>query len=225
MKLSIIMPVYNEKNTIRVILDKILPLDLYKEIIIVDDFSTDGTREILRELKTENIQVIYHEKNMGKGSAIRTGINYASGEYMVVQDADLEYEPAEYENLLKPILEGTAKVVYGSRFMGKRKSMYTLHFWGNKFLTLAANILYGSKLTDMETCYKMIPLSLAREINHRANGFEFDPEITAKILKRSIKIHEVPISYKGREFHEGKKISWKDGIKHLWTLLKYKIID
>lgn len=229
MKLSIIMPVYNEKATIREILKRVRAVDvgMEKEIIVVDDGSKDGTREILREEESRgDIKVLYHEKNMGKGAAVRTGIASATGDFVIIQDADLEYDPQDYPALLKPLLEGKTEVVYGSRFLGGYgSSMLSWHRFGNKFLTAATNLLYGSSLSDMETCYKAFKASVIKSIPLRSNRFEIEPEITAKILKRGYKILEVPIRYRGREFHEGKKISWKDGFSALWTLLRYRFAE
>lgn len=225
MKLSVIVPVYNEKNTLRQIIDRVQAVDLEKEIIIVDDCSSDGTRDILPSFTKQNIKVFLQDKNQGKGAAIRRGIEEATGDYVIIQDADLEYDPQEYLKLVIPIIEGKAQVVYGSRFLGAHKFSTLSHFLGNKMLTWITDLLYESTLTDMETCYKLIPAKLIKSIPLRANRFDFEPEITAKILKRGIKIKEIPISYKGREFSEGKKISWKDGFAAIWALLKYRFYD
>jgi len=222
-KLSVIIPVFNESKTIKEIIEKVKAVDIEKEIIVVDDFSTDGTREILKQI--EGVKLIFHEKNKGKGAAIRSGIAAVTGSYVIIQDADLEYDPEEYHKVLAPILRGEAQVVYGSRFSGEIKHMSLTHSLGNKFLTLATNILYGAGVTDMETCYKMIKADILKNLKLKANRFEFEPEVTVKILKRGIKIQEVPISYKGRKWLEGKKITWRDGITALWTLLKYRFID
>jgi len=227
MKLSVIIPVYNEASTIRRILDRVRAVDLEKEIILIDDGSTDGSRELLKELATEDpsLKVIYHERNHGKGAALRTGFQAATGDYVIVQDADLEYDPEDYHLVVKPVLEGRAEVVYGSRFMGSYEDMTTLHYWGNRLLTFLTNLLYGVRLTDMETCYKLIPTVLIQSVRIRSDRFNFEPEITAKILKRGHKICEVPISYAGRQFSEGKKITWRDGIVALWCLVKYRFVD
>ena len=223
------MPVYNEKATIREILKRVRAVDvgMEKEIIVVDDGSKDGTREILREEESRgDIRVLYHERNLGKGAAVRTGIASATGDFVIIQDADLEYDPQDYPALLKPLLEGKAEVVYGSRFLsGSGSSMISWHRFGNKFLTAVTNLLYGSSLSDMETCYKAFKASVIKSIPLRSNRFEIEPEITAKILKRGYKILEVPIRYRGREFHEGKKISWKDGFSAIWTLLRYRLAE
>ncbi|MBI4452010.1 glycosyltransferase family 2 protein [Candidatus Woesearchaeota archaeon] len=230
-KLSIIMPVYNEKATILKIIGKVKKaktLNFAKEIIVVDDFSKDGTRDILKKLKDKSIKIVYHEKNKGKGSAIRTGLKQATGDIILIQDADLEYDPNDYEKLLKPIVENKTKVVYGSRFEMITKNlskMYKLHYAGNLFLTLLTNMLYGVKITDMETCYKAFRKEVLNGINLKAARFDFEPEITAKILKKGYKIHEVPINFYGRKFAEGKKITWVDGIKAVYYLVKYRFVD
>jgi glycosyltransferase involved in cell wall biosynthesis len=225
MKLSIIIPTYNEAQTIKEILRQIKAVKLpwQKEIIVVDDYSTDQTPQILK--KITGIKFIRHSHNQGKGSAIRTGIKQATGDYIIIQDADLEYDPREYQLLLQPVIDGKAKVVYGSRFTGQRRNMFFWHWIGNKFLTLVTNVLYNTTLSDMETCYKLIPRRLLISLKLKAKRFEFEPEVTAKILKQGIRIWEVPISYAGREFDEGKKISWKDGLPALWTLIKYRFVD
>ncbi|MFN7974242.1 MAG: glycosyltransferase family 2 protein [Acidobacteriota bacterium] len=226
-KLSIVIPVYNEVATVAAIVGKLEALELgpiEKEIILVDDGSTDGTRPLLEGMRGRH-NVILHEKNHGKGGAIATGITAATGDYLLVQDADLEYEPGEIPKLLKPVLEGRAVVVYGSRFTGERKNMFFHHYVGNKFLTFLTDFLYNTSLSDMETCYKLVPIDLVRSLELRAKRFNFEPEITAKILKRRVRIYEVPISYTGREFEEGKKITWRDGFAALWTLLKYRFTD
>ncbi|WP_322801666.1 glycosyltransferase family 2 protein [Thermoflexus sp.] len=227
MRLSVIIPVYNERATIREILRQVRAVGLADEIIVVDDGSTDGTREILEEeARSGDIRVIYHERNMGKGAAVRTGIAHATGDILLIQDADLEYDPRDYPRLIRPILEGRASVVYGSRFLGPRKAMLFWHMIGNKFLTLVTNLLYDAILSDMETGYKVFRAEVVRGIPLHARGFEFEPEITAKILKRGYRIFEVPISYYGREFREGKKIRpIRDGLKALWTLIKYRFVD
>jgi glycosyltransferase involved in cell wall biosynthesis len=229
MKLSIVMPVYNEQQTLSEILKQVRDVKLEgieKEIIVVDDGSTDGSRDILAtEATAGDLQVLYHEKNRGKGAAVRTAIEHATGDLIVIQDADLEYDPRDYPNLVRPILEGRVAVVYGSRFLGPRKAMLFWHMLGNKLLTLTTNILYNAILSDMETCYKCFRADVIKDIPLHARRFEFEPEITAKVLKRGHRIFEVPISYYGREFDEGKKISWRDAPIAFWTLLKYRFVD
>ena len=231
MKLSILMPVYNEEKTIRQILRRVLDVSLpgiEKEIVIVDDCSGDNTREILGKINDKRVRVFYHEINKGKGTAIRTALGEATGDLIIVQDADLEYDPEDYRNVLKPIIDGKADVVYGSRIDVIKKNldkMYKLHYLGNVFLTLVTNILYGSKITDMETCYKAFKRDVIKGMKLRARRFDFEPEITAKILKKGHRIKEVPISFHGRKFDEGKKITWRDGIKAVYYLVKYRFID
>ncbi len=228
MKLSIIIPVYNERNTVREILRRVRAVDLgkvEKEIIVVDDGSTDGTSDILNFEADSSTRVVRHSKNMGKGAAVRSALPYVTGDYIIIQDADLEYDPDDYLALLRPVLKGKAEVVYGSRFTGEHRNMLFWHMLGNKFLSLITNILYDSTLSDMETCYKLISKKIIDDITIKSNGFDFEPEITAKILKKGIRIYEVPISYAGREYHEGKKIKWFDGIIALWTLIKYRFVD
>lgn len=221
-KLTVVIPVYNEQRSLLAIVDKVRAVAIDKEIILVDDFSTDGTRDLLKRLSQQGLIVLYHEKNMGKGAALRTGFRHATGDYVIVQDADLEYDPNDYPSLLQPILEGQADVVYGSRFSGNRSNMMSLHSFGNKFLTWLTNLLYRTSITDMETCYKLFPRSTIQSIPIECNRFNFEPEITAKILKRGLRIVEVPISYAGRSFSEGKKITWRDGFAAMWTLVKYR---
>ncbi|HAO92522.1 MAG: glycosyl transferase [Deltaproteobacteria bacterium GWC2_56_8] len=225
MRLSVVIPVYNEKNTVKDILSRVKAVAIEKEIILIDDCSTDGTREILKELAGEGETVIFHERNMGKGAALRTGFAHVTGDYCIVQDADLEYDPEDYHKLIAPVLKGKAEVVYGSRFTGEHRNMFFHHWVGNKFLTLVTNLLYNTTISDMETCYKLFRSDIIKSVNIRSNRFNFEPEITAKVLKKGFRIYEVPISYAGREFSEGKKITWKDGISALWTLLKYRFVD
>jgi glycosyltransferase involved in cell wall biosynthesis len=249
MKLSILIPCYNEINTIRDIVERARAVELClrvwdgpyhpdhsegmndvvvdREIVIVDDGSVDGTRDLLAQLEClPDVFVYYHAKNTGKGGAVRTAIEKATGDIMVVQDADLEYDPRDFPALLQPILEGRSQVVYGSRFLGgPRKTMFFSHMLGNKLLTLCANILFDTILSDMETGYKVFTREVACQLRLNSRGWGFDPEITAKILKRGYRIYEVPISYTGREFNEGKKISWRDGLTVLWTLMKYRVSE
>lgn len=246
MKLSIIMPVYNERATIEEIVHRVRavdltvdldslnsefngPITLERELVIVDDGSTDGTREILNAWRAQqptDMQIIFHEQNGGKGAALRTGFEHATGDILVIQDADLEYDPRDYVKLLAPLLEGRTPVVYGSRFMGgPRRAMRLSHTWGNKLLTICTNLLFGTSLSDMETCYKCFRRDVIANMPLRSRRFEIEPELTAKILKRGFSIFEVPISYNGRDFEEGKKISWKDGFAAVRTLLKYRFVD
>jgi len=239
MKLSIIIPVYNEEKTLLKLLKKVEEVNLpsfkgkviEKEIILVDDCSKDKSREILKKIEKKH-KVLYHKKNMGKGTALRTGLEHITGDIILIQDADLEYNPEDYPKLIKPILEGKTKVVYGSRFKSKKghfKKMhltYMLHSVGNWGLTLITSILFFTKLTDMETCYKVFTKDVLNKIGKlRAKRFDFEPEITAKILKKGFKIKEVPINYYSRDFSEGKKITWRDGIKAVWYIIKYRFVD
>jgi glycosyltransferase involved in cell wall biosynthesis len=228
MRLSIIMPVFNEKATIKEILRQVRSVDLGeidKEIIVVDDGSSDGTSDILKLEADSSIKVIIHKKNQGKGAAIRTGLAEARGDMLIIQDADLEYDPEDIKKLIDPMLKGKAKVVYGSRFTGERRNMFFWHYVGNRFLSLITNVLYNTTLSDMETCYKLFSRESLDGVLIKSNKFDFEPEITAKILRRGIRIYEVPISYMGRELHEGKKISWRDGVPALWALIKYRFVS
>jgi glycosyltransferase involved in cell wall biosynthesis len=221
-KLSVVIPVYNEKKSLLEIIRRVQSVPIEKEIILVDDFSTDGTRDLLRDLEKQQFKVLYHERNQGKGAALRTGFLHATGEFVIVQDADLEYDPNDYPKLLKPILDGKADVVYGSRFSGHRTNMTSLHTLGNLFLTAITNLFYRTSITDMETCYKLFRRETIQGIRIESNRFNFEPEVTAKLLKRGLRILEVPISYSGRSFSEGKKITWRDGFSAVWTLVKYR---
>lgn len=225
--LSIIIPVYNEQDTIEKVLKNIIKLELFgfrKEIIIVDDCSTDKTSLILKKYAGNNIQLFTHSRNTGKGSAIKTGISVSKGKFIIIQDADLEYDPKDIQKLLRAALLHKGKIIYGSRFLEKNNDMVFGHKQANQILTLITNCLYGSKLTDMETCYKLIPREVLNKIQIESSRFNFEPEITAKILKMGKDIFECPISYEKRSFSEGKKIRWYDGVSAIWTLLKYKFI-
>ncbi len=226
-KLSVIVPVYDERNTVVEIVRRMRAVDLpvELEIVIVDDGSTDGTREVLRQLADSTVRVISHDVNRGKGAAIRSGLAQVTGDLVLVQDADLEYDPEDWPKLLNPIMRGKARVVYGSRFTGERRNMLFLHWVGNRFLSLVTNVLYNTTLSDMETCYKLIDRRVIDRLQLRSQRFEIEPELTSKILKLGVRIYEVPISYAGREFHEGKKITWRDGFLALWTLVKYRFRD
>jgi glycosyltransferase involved in cell wall biosynthesis len=227
--LTVVIPCYNEAPTIAKILQHVLAVGLANEIIIVDDGSTDGTRDILASIEAEryaNVRVIYHQHNQGKGAALRTGFSAAQSDVILIQDADLEYDPRDYPVLMKPMEEGISKVVYGSRFLGgPRKAMNFWNMVANKILTLTTNVLYNAILSDMETCYKVFRREVVKDMKIRARGFEFEPEFTAKVLKQGIRIYEVPISYNGREWNEGKKIKWHDAPKALWALVKYRFMD
>jgi glycosyltransferase involved in cell wall biosynthesis len=242
MKLSVIVPVYNERDTVAEILRRVRAVGLKvpigfgpedgsivkmeREIVVVDDGSADGTRDILHGMEDDpDLRLVLHQENQGKGAAVRTGLQQASGDVMLIQDADLEYDPRDYPSMLQPILEGRSQVVYGSRFRGgPTKAMFFWHMVGNRLLTLVTNVLYDSILSDMETCYKVFTREVADQLDLRASGWGFDPEITAQILKLGYRIYEVPITYTGREFHEGKKIGWGDGLTVLWTLIKYRFL-
>lgn len=227
-KITVLIPVYNELNTLETILKKVEETNLCgleKEIILIDDYSTDGTRDILKNLESK-YKVLYHDKNMGKGAALKTGFANMTGDIVIIQDADLEYEPKDYENLVKEVYEGNADIVYGSRLMGKPDDSFIwTHLWGNRLITFVANILYGQKLTDIETCYKVFRRELLDGVDVKSHRFDFEPEITAKMLKKKAKFMELPISYSGRGHDEGKKITWKDGFGAIWALIKYRFVD
>ena len=227
MKLSVVIPVFNEKSTILEILRRVRAADPPKEIIVVDDCSTDGTREMLRDLPpSEDLIVVLQPRNMGKGAALRAGFERVRGDIVVVQDADLEYDPSEYPILIQPILAGKADVVYGSRFLGgPHRVLLFWHSVGNRVLTTLSNMLTDLNLTDMETCYKVFRADVLRKIRMRENRFGFEPEFTAKIARARCRVYEVPISYSGRDYSEGKKIGWKDGVAAIYFILKYRFVD
>jgi glycosyltransferase involved in cell wall biosynthesis len=225
--LSVIVPVFNERATVVEIVRRMRAVELpvEREIVVVDDGSDDGTGAVLTQLRDSTVRVVKHAQNRGKGAAIRTGLESSSGDLVLVQDADLEYDPEDWPRLLAPVLKGRARVVYGSRFTGERRNMLFLHWVGNRFLSLVTNVLYNTTLSDMETCYKLFDRRVLDGVRLQADRFDFEPEFTAKVLRRGIRIYEVPISYAGREPSEGKKITWHDGVIALWTLVKYRFVD
>lgn len=230
MKLSVIVPVFNERETLPVVVSKLKCIPYDKEIVIVDDGSLDGTREYLEDVRRslppeEPIKILFHAQNCGKGGAIRTALQHVTGDVVIIQDADLEYDPEQYPILLEPILNGGQHVVYGSRFSGGGQFSSLQQKLANRFLTFLTNIFYGSALTDMETCYKAMRCDIMKNLSLTATRFDVEPEITAKILKKGVHIHEVPIQYKGRDSKKGKKISWKDGFSAVWSILKWKWKD
>ncbi len=227
-QLSVIMPIYNEVGTLREIIHRVSDVPLVKEIVAVDDGSTDGSRELLHELSQSipELRAIFHERNSGKGAALRTGFEVATGEVLIIQDADLEYNPSEYAVILEPILDGRADVVYGSRFLaGPRRVHLFWHAMGNRFLTLLSNMLNNLCLSDMETCYKAFRSDVLDGIEIKSRCFMFEPEFTAKVARKGCRIYEVPITYDGRSYNEGKKIGWRDGIKAIWAIIRFRIAD
>lgn len=227
MKLSIIIPVYNEAQTILKILERVkgsaLPLE--KEIIVVDDASNDGTKETLQQINDDRVRVFYHTANQGKGAAIRTAQQKITGDIVIIQDADLEYQPEDYGIMVKPILDGYADVVYGSRFLGPHRVFMFWHYFANKCLTLLTNLLYNTMLSDMETGFKAFKAEIFKNINLKSCRFNFEPEITARVFKRGLRVVEVPITYYGRSYQEGKKITWRDACAAIWALFKYRLFD
>jgi glycosyltransferase involved in cell wall biosynthesis len=224
--LSVVMPVYNERATIEEIIPRVLAVPLRTELIVVDDGSTDGTRDLLARLHAEHrFKLILQPKNSGKGAALRRGFEEVTGDLVVVQDADLEYSPEEFPDLISLICEGRADVVYGSRFLGRHRVFLFTHYAGNRLLTLITNVLYNTMLTDMETCYKVMRTEVLRSFSLGSDGFGIEPELTAKIFKRGYRVYEVPITYDGRGYEEGKKITWRDGVVALWVLLKYRFTE
>jgi glycosyltransferase involved in cell wall biosynthesis len=225
-EISVLIPVYNEKDTILEVVRRVQEQPFAKEIIIVDDYSTDGTRALLQDtVWPPNVKLLYHDKNMGKGAGIRTGAQAATKDIIIIQDADLEYNPSDFGAVLRPILDGVADVVYGSRFLGTHRSFMLHHYLGNKMLTLITNVLYNNILTDMETGYKAFRAPILKGTTIRSNRFDFEPEITAKVLKKGYRIYEVPIYYAGRDYAEGKKITWRDGFAAMWALVRFRFSD
>jgi glycosyltransferase involved in cell wall biosynthesis len=229
MKISVIVPVYNEVKTIETILRRIAAIPVEKEIIVVDDGSTDGTREVLTRLQLSTnpilLRCFLHERNQGKGTAIRTALEHLAGDVVVIQDADLEYHPEDYPSALRLIQHGWADAVYGSRFLGPHRVFLFWHYIGNKFLTFLANVIYNAILTDMESGFKMIRTEVFRSLGIHSSTFDFEVEITAKLFKRGYRVYEIPITYTGRTYEEGKKIVWKDGLRALWSLIKFRFVD
>ncbi len=226
--LSVVIPVYNEEATLEAIVERVQSVDLRKEIILVDDGSSDATPDILDKLeREEGITVLRHDKNRGKGAALKTGFAHARGNVVVIQDADMEYDPHDYPSLLKPIVEGRADVVFGSRFLVREYARVHLfsHYLGNRFLTFLSNVFTGLNLTDMETCYKVFRVEVVKGMDLKSRRFNVEPEMTAKVAKKRLRIYEVPVSYAGRDFHEGKKISWRDGFSAIWAIVKFRFVD
>ena len=227
LKLSIVIPIYNERETLETLIAKVNAVDYDKEILLIDDFSTDGTREILKKYENKKgFQVLYHDRNQGKGAALRTGFSNVNGDIIIIQDADLEYNPADYGTLVEPILDGRADVVFGSRFLGgPHRVLFFWHSIGNMVLTTFSNMLTNVNLTDMETGYKVFTKKVNDTLTFKCNRFGFEPEFTAKVAKNNFRIYEVPISYNGRDYSEGKKITWKDGVAAIWYIIKFKFAN
>ncbi len=227
LKLSIVIPIYNERETLETLIAKVNAVDYDKEILLIDDFSTDGTRELLKKYENkEGFQVLYHNRNQGKGAALRTGFSNVNGDIIIIQDADLEYNPADYGTLIEPILDGRADVVYGSRFLGgPHRVLFFWHSIGNMVLTTFSNMLTNVNLTDMETGYKVFTKKVNDTLTFKCDRFGFEPEFTAKVAKNNFRIYEVPISYNGRDYSEGKKITWKDGVAAIWYIFKFRFTN
>ena len=227
LKLSIVIPIYNERETLETLIARVNSVDYDKEILLIDDFSRDGTREVLKKYENkENFQVLYHDHNQGKGAALRTGFSNVNGDIIIIQDADLEYNPADYGTLIEPILDGHADVVYGSRFLGgPHRVLFFWHSIGNMVLTTFSNMLTNINLTDMETGYKVFTKKVNDTLTFKCDRFGFEPEFTAKVAKNNFRIYEVPISYNGRDYSEGKKITWKDGVAAIWYIIKFKFTN
>lgn len=224
--LSVVMPVFNERTTIEEIVRRVLAVPMRIQLIVVDDCSTDGTGEVLQQLQTDlGFTLLRQPKNAGKGAALRRGFAAVTGDLVVIQDADLEYSPEEYPQLIELIVLGRADVVFGSRFLGRHRVFLLTHYLGNRLVTLLANVLYNTMLTDMETCYKVMRADVLRSMELKSNGFGIEPEITAKVFKRGYRVYEVPITYEGRGYEEGKKITWRDGVVALWVLIKYRFTE
>jgi len=224
--LTVVMPVFNERATLREIIGRVLAVPLRIELVAVDDASTDGSREILQELANEKgFRVLHQDQNRGKGAAVRRGIEAATGDVIVVQDADLEYSPEEYPDLLDLIVRGKADAVFGSRFIGRHRCFLFTHYLANLFLNLVTNVLYNTTMTDMETCFKAVRADVLKSLELKSDRFGIEPEITAKLFKRGARVYEVPITYEGRDYSEGKKITWRDGFPALWALVKYRFTD